>query len=265
MARKAISQKTRFEIFKRDKFTCQYCGQAAPDVVLHVDHIQPVAGGGKNDVLNLITSCAICNGGKGARPLTDSSVVERQRAQIQDLEERRQQLEMMLNWRNGLRGIDTQAVEAVAEYIGANHDFEPNEVGKRSIKKWLRTFTPEQIMDAVDGSYETYGRYADDKITIESWGKAFSKVQAVARVQAQQKDKPYLRDLFYIQGIVRKTTGDSSYECIESMEAAHLAGVPLASLTRFAKAADDTEDFEDAMGFEVSSLKRQRETVDGQD
>lgn len=32
--RKSISKKLRFEVFKRDGFTCQYCGRMAPDVVL---------------------------------------------------------------------------------------------------------------------------------------------------------------------------------------------------------------------------------------
>ena len=45
--RKPISKKLRFEIFKRDKFTCQYCGKMAPDVVLEVDHIKPVCKGGQ--------------------------------------------------------------------------------------------------------------------------------------------------------------------------------------------------------------------------
>ena len=30
--RRAVSKKLRFEIFKRDSFTCQYCGRKAPDV-----------------------------------------------------------------------------------------------------------------------------------------------------------------------------------------------------------------------------------------
>lgn len=46
--RKSISKKLRFEVFKRDKFTCQYCGRKAPDVVLQIDHISPVSKGGKN-------------------------------------------------------------------------------------------------------------------------------------------------------------------------------------------------------------------------
>jgi 5-methylcytosine-specific restriction endonuclease McrA len=31
VTRKALSKKLRFEVFKRDNFTCQYCGRAAPD------------------------------------------------------------------------------------------------------------------------------------------------------------------------------------------------------------------------------------------
>lgn len=67
--RKGLSKGLRFEIFKRDGFTCQYCGQKPPDVVLQVDHITPVALGGGNDVMNLVTSCEACNQGKKAKRL----------------------------------------------------------------------------------------------------------------------------------------------------------------------------------------------------
>lgn len=67
--RKSLSKKTRFEVFKRDDFECQYCGNHPPHVILHVDHIVPVAEGGGNEEENLITSCADCNLGKGARSL----------------------------------------------------------------------------------------------------------------------------------------------------------------------------------------------------
>ncbi len=56
----------RFKILQRDDFTCQYCGQHAPDVVLHVDHIKSVCDGGTDEEDNLITSCAACNWGKEA-------------------------------------------------------------------------------------------------------------------------------------------------------------------------------------------------------
>ena len=65
----AISKRIRFEVFKRDGFTCQYCGNHPPDILLHVDHIVAVSKGGRNDIDNLVASCEACNLGKGARSL----------------------------------------------------------------------------------------------------------------------------------------------------------------------------------------------------
>ncbi len=67
--RKPIGKTKRFNIFKRDEFTCQYCGATPPKAVLHLDHIHPVSKGGGNSEDNLITSCFDCNMGKGAKLL----------------------------------------------------------------------------------------------------------------------------------------------------------------------------------------------------
>ena len=60
----------RFEVFRRDAFTCRYCGRKSPDAILEVDHVIPKSDGGPDDLGNLITSCYDCNRGKGARLLT---------------------------------------------------------------------------------------------------------------------------------------------------------------------------------------------------
>lgn len=59
----------RFEILRRDNWTCGYCGRHAPEVRLQVDHIKSRANGGTDDPANLITSCSDCNAGKGSAPL----------------------------------------------------------------------------------------------------------------------------------------------------------------------------------------------------
>lgn len=47
------------EVFKRDNYTCQYCGQVGGK--LEADHIIPFSKGGSDEMSNLITSCRKCN------------------------------------------------------------------------------------------------------------------------------------------------------------------------------------------------------------
>ena len=56
--------KLRFQVFARDKFTCQYCGRKAPDVVIQIDHVKPKSKGGANVEDNYVTACEDCNVGK---------------------------------------------------------------------------------------------------------------------------------------------------------------------------------------------------------
>jgi 5-methylcytosine-specific restriction endonuclease McrA len=53
------------EIFRRDNYTCQYCGQRQKN--LTVDHVIPRRLGGSHTWENLITACAACNHRKGGR------------------------------------------------------------------------------------------------------------------------------------------------------------------------------------------------------
>lgn len=69
--RQPISKKIRFNVFKRDRFTCQYCGNKPPNIVLEIDHVIPVSKNGDNSELNLLTSCFDCNRGKSNRSLKD--------------------------------------------------------------------------------------------------------------------------------------------------------------------------------------------------
>ena len=86
--RRSISKKIRFEVFKRDMFICQYCGAKAPDVILEVDHIDPKAKGGSDEIINLLTSCQKCNRGKRDVPLDDQSALRKQRKQIEDRDQK---------------------------------------------------------------------------------------------------------------------------------------------------------------------------------
>ena len=63
--RSKMNDSLRYDVMKRDGFRCVLCGASANDgVELHVDHIKPIAKGGKTEMSNLRTLCSRCNMGK---------------------------------------------------------------------------------------------------------------------------------------------------------------------------------------------------------
>lgn len=62
----SVSKRTRYEVLRRDNHACRYCGAAAPDVRITVDHVVPVSLGGNDDPSNLVAACVDCNAGKAS-------------------------------------------------------------------------------------------------------------------------------------------------------------------------------------------------------
>jgi len=58
---------TRFNVFLRDRFTCQYCREAFPAHELTFDHLIPRSRGGRTAWTNIVTACNRCNLRKGSR------------------------------------------------------------------------------------------------------------------------------------------------------------------------------------------------------
>lgn len=154
--RKAITKGVRFDVFKRDAFKCQYCGRSAPDVILEVDHIVPVAEGGDNDPLNLITSCRDCNRGKGKKKLSENTAVDRQRQQLEDLNAIREQTEMLVQWKRELLLMDEAKVTAIDELFKAMTGNQFTETGRREIMKYLKRFPFEDVYAAAEIAFQKY-------------------------------------------------------------------------------------------------------------
>ncbi len=60
---------TRREVFRRDNYTCQYCGRQMPN--LTIDHVIPRHLGGKYIWTNVVTACSSCNHRKGGRRIEE--------------------------------------------------------------------------------------------------------------------------------------------------------------------------------------------------
>jgi hypothetical protein len=71
----AVSKRLRYEVLRRDNHACRYCGVAAPDAKLTVDHVVPTSLGGSDKADNLVAACVDCNSGKSSSnpdaPLVD--------------------------------------------------------------------------------------------------------------------------------------------------------------------------------------------------
>ena len=201
--RKNLSKKIRFEVFKRDSFTCQYCGRKAPDTTLQCDHIEPVSKGGENDILNLITSCIECNAGKSDRRLSDNTVVEKQHQQLSDMQERKEQIEMMFKWQEDLLNLDESYINGLASFW--EHlvpGWSVNDTGREDLRKWYRTFDANEIMESMKIATQ-YIKYGSEEVSSKSWDIAWGKIGGICHTRKMDKDDPALKRIYYIRGILR--------------------------------------------------------------
>lgn len=145
MKRTPLSKRKRFEILKRDSFTCSYCGANPPNVVLEVDHIIPVSKGGDNNELNLITSCFDCNRGKSNKELDE--VI----APIDFDKERLIQYKQFVKFVKDKKKLRNQEIEMVVEiYERFNSGYTPGEKYLIAIKQFIDKIGLERTIEAME-------------------------------------------------------------------------------------------------------------------
>jgi len=154
MTRKTLSKKVRFEVFKRDLFKCQYCGNHPPDVVLNVDHIMPVAKGGSDDMDNLITSCEACNSGKSANLLT--SVPRSLKDKAMEVAEKEAQYREYAKVLQARRERIEQEVWEVAEELNPGASKGMPRAEYASIKKFIERLGYDSCLDAAEIGRNAY-------------------------------------------------------------------------------------------------------------
>ena len=204
MARKPISKTLRFEVFKRDSFTCQYCGKMAPDVVLEIDHINPVKNGGGNDILNLATSCAECNRGKGAKTLSEQETLKKQQQQLKELNERREQLEMMVRWKKELNDIGEKQIDAIDEILSEKIGCTLSERGRKRMGGSIAKYGLGEVIESTYISINQYHRSeTDEKKRNENQEKIVNYIHRICATRKASESNPTYRDMAYIKGILR--------------------------------------------------------------
>jgi 5-methylcytosine-specific restriction endonuclease McrA len=70
---------TRFNVFLRDRFTCQYCGVRSGAEGLTFDHVIPKSRGGRTTWSNVVAACEPCNLHKGGMMPAEAHMFPRTR------------------------------------------------------------------------------------------------------------------------------------------------------------------------------------------
>jgi hypothetical protein len=255
--RKKLGNRVRFEVFKRDSFTCQYCGRKAPDVVLEADHIRPVSGGGSDETTNLVTSCFDCNSGKSDKPLGENSAVLKQQKQLELLQERREQLDMMLEWKQGLADIDGEAAARLAELwyeLAPGWTF--NAAGMKSLRALVTSCGVGDVADAMRQAAADYiVLNAEGDATNMSWGTAWDKAKRIAKLAPAMREKPYLRDVFYVRAILKNRLSYVDLPVARNtLEQAMQSGIDKQRLKTIACDAESWNDWQDSMRREILAV-----------
>lgn len=148
----SVSKRMRFDVFKRDRFTCQYCGRTPPTVILHCDHVIPSSGGGPDEFSNLVTSCEDCNLGKSNVPL--SEVPETVQEKMERTREKREQVEALNELLKEEREAEDSQIEELGLYyfrlISSKKEYVFVNERERSIRVFLRRLPYQQIIEAME-------------------------------------------------------------------------------------------------------------------
>lgn len=148
----SVSKRVRFDVFKRDRFTCTYCGRKPPDVMLECDHVHPKCEGGTDDPANLTTSCADCNRGKSGKPLGSVVPALDEMAVLEGMQEA---LERAYALRKATVAAEAQAAaeeEAVDTVVRWYGDLlgDCQHIEDATLKRFVRSLGLDEVRDAIE-------------------------------------------------------------------------------------------------------------------
>lgn len=153
-------------------------------------------------MMNLVTSCIDCNLGKSDKVLSDHSALEKQRAQLDQLSERREQLSMMMQWRDGLEDIQKMQLSiAIERFNKMLPDSVLSKTGETNLGKVVKAHGLENVLNHMQTAYDKAAKnnsgIPDVTATFKNIGKLIS-VQGMDHVE---------RNARYICGILRNKFG----------------------------------------------------------
>lgn len=170
-------------------------------------------------------------------------MADRKKSALDKLQQSREQ---PVRWREDLALLADAEIATIAEHLAAKTDDQlvVSDAGKANLRRWLGRYDVYEILAAIDASFEVYLRFNENKPDIESWEVAFRKVPIFISIARAEPARPHIRQLLYIQGIIRNRERDPHLDCLWYLEHLALVGADLDEVESRAKRMSP-EDFKD--------------------
>jgi hypothetical protein len=129
--------------------------------------------------------------------------VIKQKKQLDNLQEKREQFNMMYEWRKGLDGLTSEAARMITEHIESKVEpFVLSKSAKKNLEKTINKYDFDDILNAINISESTYLRYeVDDTLEPDSVKNFFSKITGIL---VNSSRSPLELKISRIKGIGRK-------------------------------------------------------------
>lgn len=219
-----LSKKLRFTIFDRDAFTCQYCGEKPPKVILHVDHIVSRKDGGGDEEMNLITSCKDCNLGKSSRSVDLARIRQTSfKKEIEELDEKKAQLEAYYEYVRKKKDAELHEVDVFQRCWQdcSNGESSLTDSGLENMRKLSKRYSTEMIFEAI--------AIAWNKTTVEPESK-FPYMCGVLRNMKLRQENPELAEEQHEQNRLVYLARKTHAYVDERFLRAHIVKMPLSIL-----------------------------------
>jgi hypothetical protein len=178
-------KRIKYEVFEKDSFKCQFCGKGVPLVTLQLIRIQDTQQNDEwLDTAFLSTSCKICEKKKSG---VDEKILNNGYLSIDELEERLQQLKMLINWRRGMLNIRKQQLANLVSYWEKKlPGFSVDNDQKKFMATYISKYSSDEIKSAMDMAVDKFIKYSDDGILDKnSIRTAFAKIPDICLTKTE--------------------------------------------------------------------------------
>ena len=186
-----------------------------------------------------------------------AATVKNQQKQLKELAEKREQIKMVMDWKNELLELEEEQVDAINELFmtSTNQQINISDIGRQDVKKWLKSFGFNCVYESAKlalAQYLTCDVYNGEvKYNLRSGQKAINYIPGICRNKKEDPTDEFLKNLNYLIKILANRFGRLSntdyWQCKEYIKKGLKIDDSFDFIKRTASSCDGIYDFKQRM------------------